>query len=83
MTPAYKVLICQRATGQVMNTDASTVFSPPPTTEAALPYCYFDTLAEAERFAWKLHQENHSLELVLYAGDDYLQMIPAGKASNS
>ncbi|RSK38434.1 hypothetical protein [Hymenobacter perfusus] len=48
MTPTYKVLICQCATGQVMNTDAKTVYSHPAEVEAVIPYHYFDSLAEAE-----------------------------------
>lgn len=76
MTPTYKVLICQRATGQVMNTDAKTVYSHPADVEAVIPYHYFDSLAEAEQFALRLHQQDPSLEVTLYVGDDYLKMIP-------
>jgi hypothetical protein len=77
MTPAYKVLICKCATGHVMNTDAKTVcLHPPEEGEAVIPYHYFDSFAEAERFAWELYRADPSLEMSLYAGDDYLQMIP-------
>lgn len=76
MTTSYKVLICQRATGHVMNTDAKTVFSHPATEEATIPYQYFDSFEEAEQFAWQVHQTDPCLEMTLFAGNDYLQMIP-------
>jgi hypothetical protein len=52
MNPAYKVLICQHATGHVMNTDAKSVFLHSAELEASLPYLYFNALSEAEQFAW-------------------------------
>ena len=78
MAPAYKVLICDRATGHVMNTDAKTVFSRPASeeVEAPTPYCYFNSFAEAEQFALELHRADPSLEMSLYSGNDYLQSIP-------
>ena len=76
MPSIYKVLICQRATGQVMNTDAKTIYLHPVEAEPVVPYHYFDSLVEAERYALQLHQEDPNLEMMLYVGDDYLKMIP-------
>lgn len=76
MNPAYKLLICQRATGHVMNTDAKSVFLQSAELEASLPYLYFGALSEAEQFAWRLYQEDKSVEVAIYSGNDYLQMIP-------
>ena len=78
MTSAYKVLVCKCATGYVMNADAKTVFTQPASEEVQTPtpYRYFDSLAEAEQFAWELHRADPCLEMSLYAGDEYLQMIP-------
>ena len=78
MTPAYKVLICKCAMGQVMNADAKTVFSRPALEEVETPttYRYFDPFAEAGQCAWKLHRADPNLEMSLYSGDEYLQMIP-------
>lgn len=76
MNPAYKVLICQRATGHVMNTDAKSVFLNSANPEDSLPYLYFSALSEAEQFAWQLYQEDKSVEMAIYSGSDYLQMIP-------
>ena len=60
-----------------MNTDAKTVFLHlPEEGEAVIPYHYFDSFAEAEQFAWQLHQSDRSLEMTLFLGDEYLQMIP-------
>ncbi|NVO85405.1 hypothetical protein [Hymenobacter terrestris] len=60
-----------------MNTNAKTVFlHPPEEGEAVIPYHYFDSLAEAEQFAWQLQKADPSLEMTLYSGDEYLQMIP-------
>jgi hypothetical protein len=75
MNPAYKVLICQRATGHVTNTDAKSVFPHSAEPEVSLPYLYFSALAEAEQFAWQLYQEDKSVEMAI-SGNDYLQMIP-------
>jgi hypothetical protein len=72
MNPAHKVLICQRATGHVMNTDAKSVFLHSAEPEASLPYLYFSALLEAEQFAWQLHQEDKSVEMAIYSGNDYL-----------
>ncbi|WP_303312658.1 hypothetical protein [Hymenobacter sp. BT730] len=82
MTAAYKVLICQRATGHVMNADAQTVFLQVAGKEAVLPYRHFESLAEAEQFAWQLYQQDSSLEMALYFGNDYLHMIPPIEVSN-
>ena len=76
MNPAYKVLICQRATGHVMNTDAKSVFLQSAESENLLPYLYFSALSEAEQFAWQLSQEDKNVEMSIYLGNDYLQMIP-------
>ena len=76
MNPAYKLLICQRATGHVMKTDAKSVFLQSAELEASLPYLYFSALSEAEQFAWQLYQEDKSVEVAIYSGNDYLQMIP-------
>lgn len=76
MNPAYKVLICHRATGHVMNTDAKSVFLQSAESENSLPYLYFSALSEAEQFAWQLYQKDKSVEMTIYLGNDYLQMIP-------
>jgi hypothetical protein len=72
MNPAYKVLICQRATGHVMNIDAKSVFLQSAEPESSLPYLYFSALSEAEQFAWRLYQEDKSVEVAIYSGNDYL-----------
>lgn len=78
MKSPYKVMIFLRATGHLMNADAKTVFLSSPTEEKAFPCHYFDSLAEAEQFAWQLHQAEPSVEMSLYLGDDYLLSIPPG-----
>jgi hypothetical protein len=83
MTLAYKVLICQRATGHVLNADAKADFLWSALPEATLPYVCFDTLSEAERFAWQLHKQNESVEMAIYLGKDYIQLIPPVKAPSS
>jgi hypothetical protein len=61
-----------------MNTDAKTVFTRPALEESEMPtpYCYFNSFAEAEQFAWELHRADSSLEMSLYRGDEYIQTIP-------
>jgi hypothetical protein len=72
MAKPYKLLICRRSTGQVLNLDTKTLFSG---SDIELPYLYFHSLMEAEGFAQELTARIRNLEVPIYEGDVYLKDI--------
>jgi hypothetical protein len=76
MTKSYKLLICLRSTGQVLNRDAKTLFSG---SEDELPYFYFKSLLEAEAFAQELTTRISNLEVLIYKGETFLKDIHSQK----
>ena len=61
-----------------MNAGVKTVFSRPALEEVESPTTYhcFDSFAEAEQCAWKLHRADPNLAMSLYSDDECFQVIP-------
>jgi len=70
MSKPYKLLICKHSTGQVLNTDAITLFS-----DENLPYIFFESIAEAEIFTKDVFSRVNDIEVIVYHQDEFIKMI--------
>ncbi|GGF27974.1 hypothetical protein [Hymenobacter cavernae] len=70
MLQAYKLLVCQRSTGHVLNSDAQTIFS-----GTEMPFLYFSSLQQAEAYAAGLLKKSSNLEIPIYEGETFLKQL--------
>ncbi|GAA3780570.1 hypothetical protein [Flavobacterium ginsengiterrae] len=65
----YRIILCEKATGIVLELDGKTRFSNNDT-NSPLPSMTFNTIEEAEDMAAALIKENSTLEIGIYKNDE-------------